>query len=125
MKDYNSKILANKHFLNPIIPNLSEYVTIAAPEKGGTGNWVGAPSVIMNDSNEYWLAYRLRNRKERGYEIRICKSKDGEIFNTEKRIEKRILMLNLWKDPRSSKTPELAITSSTFPPICPDWDGIF
>lgn len=65
--------------------------TVRVPPLKEKGSWVGAPSVIFDDSQEkFFLYYRLRNPRNkpmksinyhRGYEARIAESDDGVIFN--------------------------------------------
>jgi hypothetical protein len=45
----------------------------------GSGAWTGSPSALCVDG-EIFLAYRLRNAKQRGYAVEVAKSADGVVF---------------------------------------------
>jgi len=99
-----------KHFSEPLIPDVSKYYRIASPPKPVEWYWVGAPSVILDEnSGEYWLAYRVRNREKRGYEVHLVKSSNGVTFKTVKIFRKEeagLISLErpaLLKDPWSGK----------------------
>jgi hypothetical protein len=54
--------------------------TIATPEGEGDGWWTGAPGAWW-DGSRFWVTYRVRRPKpERGCEIRLVSSQDGEHF---------------------------------------------
>ena len=78
-----------KSFLNIPKFNLNEYKVIAKPQNFSEGCWAGAPSVVFDeDSGEYWLVYRVRDKVERGIEIHIARSKDGISFKNEKVLKR-------------------------------------
>ncbi|MEA3320403.1 MAG: hypothetical protein U9Q88_10265 [Bacillota bacterium] len=59
---------------------------VITPLGNETGYWAGAPTILFDEKNEtFYLYYRLRNPRglgdnERGFEVRIASSKDGENF---------------------------------------------
>lgn len=62
-----------------------------APDAGGRGHWVGAPSVL-DEGERILLAYRLRRpRPDRGYECRIAESADGLRFTDVWSVRKETL----------------------------------
>jgi hypothetical protein len=52
-------------------------VVVPAPAPG-PGNWVGAPSVVIDDEG-FVIAYRVRTAGERGSAVHIARSTDGEM----------------------------------------------
>lgn len=93
--------------VQPLIPKVSNYKTIVKSKKSRENYWVGAPSVVKDFGKNIWLTYRVREPKERGTEVRICKSKDGYHFETVKVIKKEevnaksLERSSLIQDPRS------------------------
>jgi hypothetical protein len=71
--------------------------TIKTPTGTGTGYWVGAPTVLYEDKERaFYLYYRLRQPRglgedERGFEVRIAKSFDGENFEDVWKLHKKEL----------------------------------
>lgn len=61
------------------LPDPSEGRTVVEPPGRGMGFWAGAPSVL-HDGENFYLYYRLRSPRERGFECRIAKSRDGLNF---------------------------------------------
>ena len=63
-----------------------DYTVILKPDKDVAEWWAGAPSVARSADGVFWMACRMRTaeapRGQRGYEIRILKSTDGEHFET-------------------------------------------
>ncbi|WP_078379057.1 glycoside hydrolase family protein [Sutcliffiella halmapala] len=59
---------------------------VISPLGKETGYWAGAPTVLFDEKDQtFYLYYRLRNPRghgenERGFEVRIASSKDGENF---------------------------------------------
>ncbi|HLQ82520.1 MAG TPA: hypothetical protein VK121_01560 [Pseudogracilibacillus sp.] len=68
--------------------NPEEGKTIIEPLGNEKGYWVGAPTILYDKENKtFYLYYRIRQPRghgedERGFEVRIAKSKDGENFKT-------------------------------------------
>ena len=64
-------------------PQPEKSVVAIRPPVAGNGNWVGAPSAVL-DGGEIYLAYRLRRPigHGRGYAIAVARSADGEHFET-------------------------------------------
>lgn len=58
--------------------------TVLAPEANGAGYWVGAPTVVFDESLGFLLCYRRRRPRgvdpDRGYTAVIARSKDGFEF---------------------------------------------
>jgi hypothetical protein len=77
--------------------NPEEGKTVISPLGNETGYWAGAPTVLYDDKDEtFYLYYRLRNPRghgedERGFEVRIASSKDGENFTDVWSVHKREL----------------------------------
>ncbi len=71
--------------------------TVIQPPGDGVGFWAGAPSIMFDDKDDtFYLYYRLRKPRgygedERGYEVRIASSKDGENFRDVWRLHKKDL----------------------------------
>ncbi len=68
----------------PPLFNPQDGETILKPEESGSGNWVGAPSIVYDSSTQrFYLYYRVRKpRPIRGGECYIAESTDGETFDT-------------------------------------------
>jgi hypothetical protein len=61
---------------------------VAVPAPGaGEGNWAGAPSAVL-DGEGIVIAYRVRTREQRGGEVVVARSNDGERFATVAVLEK-------------------------------------
>jgi len=80
---------------------------VASPQGKGKGFWVGAASSLFDSqSSKFYLSYRLRSPKERGYKCLIGESEDGVNFRSIWEIRKEDLNANsiegtsLIKDPR-------------------------
>ncbi|MCM3720215.1 hypothetical protein [Fictibacillus phosphorivorans] len=77
--------------------NPEEGKTVISPLGNETGFWAGAPTVLFDEKDEtFYLYYRLRNPRglgenERGFEVRIASSKDGENFTDVWSVHKREL----------------------------------
>ncbi|MHB1683683.1 MAG: glycoside hydrolase family protein [Bacilli bacterium] len=71
--------------------------TILHPPGEGAGFWVGAPTVMYDEKDHtFYLYYRVRNPRgfgddERGFEVRIAKSADGQHFEDVWRMHKKEL----------------------------------
>lgn len=71
--------------------------SIIDPPGQGVGFWVGAPTIMFDDKDGiFYLYYRLRQPRgygenERGYEVRIATSKDGEKFKDAWKLHKKEL----------------------------------
>ena len=69
--------------LSPLMFDPVSAEVVLAPERGGKGYWVGAPSVVVDEeSQRVLLSYRRRrprdgSRDERGYLAAIAESTDG------------------------------------------------
>jgi hypothetical protein len=63
------------------MPDVSASTMVASPETKGKGNWSGAPSA-QRFGDSYYLAYRMRDRGERGHRVAIARSYDGVEFET-------------------------------------------
>lgn len=104
----NNKGNPMRHFMEPLIPNVSDYKTVVKPPRPKENYWVGAPSSI-SDGQNIWLTYRVRNPQQRGFELHIAKSKDGIFFEDVKVINKKDLnaksleRASMIKDPWTSK----------------------
>lgn len=63
--------------------------TVAVPAPGtGFGAWAGAPSAALDDDLTFVIAYRLRSPQERGAEVVLARSDDGERLETVTRLDK-------------------------------------
>ncbi|MBC7328639.1 hypothetical protein H5T87_11105 [bacterium] len=72
-----------------------EGITVASPEGSGKGYWAGAPSSLYDPvSNKFYLSYRLRSPKERGYRCIIGESEDGVHFREIWSVRKELLNAN-------------------------------
>ncbi|UOQ44107.1 hypothetical protein MUN89_19970 [Halobacillus salinarum] len=71
--------------------------SIIRPTNNEEGYWAGAPTILYDEKDStFYLYYRLRNPRghgedERGYEVRIASSKDGEDFTDIWSIHKKEL----------------------------------
>ncbi len=63
-------------------------VCVPAPATG-PGNWVGAPSAQEAADGRLWVAYRVRTTAERGSEVILARSEDGERLTTVARFDKQ------------------------------------
>ncbi|WP_181347169.1 hypothetical protein [Thalassobacillus sp. CUG 92003] len=72
-------------------------VAVIKPQGNEAGFWAGAPTVLFDEKDStFYLYYRLRNPRgygedERGFEVRIASSKDGEQFTDMWRLHKKEL----------------------------------
>jgi hypothetical protein len=62
------------------IPQPAESALVAAPARPGPGNWVGAPSALV-DGDDVWLAYRERDPERRGGRVVLARSQAGGRFD--------------------------------------------
>ena len=54
-------------------------VAVAAPAPGrGPGEWTGAPSAVLDRDGSFVVAYRVRRAAQRGGEVVVARSDDGE-----------------------------------------------
>lgn len=99
--------MQNKFFVEPPLPDPSDYEVIRSAPKKKENYWVGAPSIFQDRSNTIWLTYRIRSPEERGEEMRIARSGDGYDFEDIKTIHKKDLgaksleRSSLLEDPRT------------------------
>ena len=64
-------------------------VAVAAPAPGrGPGEWTGAPSAVLDHDGSFVVAYRVRRRAQRGGEVVVARSDDGERLTPVARIGK-------------------------------------
>jgi hypothetical protein len=67
--------------------NPDEGKTVLHPTGNGVGFWVGAPTIMYDEKDAtFYLYYRVRQPRgfgddERGFEVRIASSQDGENFH--------------------------------------------
>jgi hypothetical protein len=62
---------------------------VAAPAPGsGSGEWTGAPSAALDRDGSFVVAYRVRRAAERGSEVVVARSDDGERLTPVARIGK-------------------------------------
>jgi len=93
-------------FLKPVIPDFSKYSVIAEPLKGEEWYWVGAPSALYDiNSDEFWLAYRVRSKEERGFKLVLAVSKNGVNFNSANFFYKSDVNLRSFERPSLVKDP--------------------
>lgn len=61
-----------------------EYVTVLEPDRDAPDWWAGAPSVVRAPDGTFYMAVRMREAisppGQRGFEVRILRSKDGVRF---------------------------------------------
>jgi hypothetical protein len=62
------------------IPRPPESALVVAPAHPGPGNWVGAPSALV-DGDDVWLAYRERDPERRGGRVVVARSRGGAAFD--------------------------------------------
>jgi len=63
--------------------------TVAVPAPGtGVGAWAGAPSAALDTDRTFVIAYRMRSPQERGAEVVLARSDDGERLETVARMDK-------------------------------------
>jgi hypothetical protein len=63
--------------------------TVAVPAPGsGFGAWAGAPSATLDTDLTFVIAYRVRSPQERGAEVVLARSEDGERLETVARLGK-------------------------------------
>ncbi|MFX0097968.1 MAG: hypothetical protein ACFFCS_00185 [Candidatus Hodarchaeota archaeon] len=94
-----------------IVKALADFKKVVEPEKNEANWWAGAPSVAFDPENhEFWLAVRMRTaegrRGQRGYEIRILKSKEGEKFDVVRKIHRKDLGVPVLERPALVFTPD-------------------
>jgi hypothetical protein len=71
--------------------------TVVRPTGNGVGFWAGAPTIMFDDKdNTFYLYYRVRQPRgygddERGFEVRIAASRDGEHFEDVWKLHKKEL----------------------------------
>ena len=64
-------------------------VAVAAPAPGrGPGEWTGAPSAVLDHDGSFVVAYRVRRTAQRGGEVVVARSDDGERLTPVARIGK-------------------------------------
>jgi hypothetical protein len=62
---------------------------VAAPAPGsGAGEWTGAPSAALDRDGSFVVAYRVRRAAQRGSEVVVARSDDGERLTPVARIGK-------------------------------------
>ncbi|MBM7572675.1 hypothetical protein [Aquibacillus albus] len=70
---------------------------VCSPTGEGVGYWVGAPTIMFDDKDStFYLYYRVRQPRgfgddERGFEVRIARSLDGENFQDAWSVHKKEL----------------------------------
>lgn len=78
--------------LGGIGAKFQQYEVVLEPDKNEPEWWAGAPSVVREKDDTFWLACRMRTadspRGLRGYEIRILRSDDGIHFKRAHRIRR-------------------------------------
>lgn len=85
MKNTLLNVQENPFKLAPLF-NPEEGKAVVSPLGNETGYWAGAPTALFDEKDKtFYLYYRLRNPRghgenERGFEVRIASSKDGENF---------------------------------------------
>lgn len=80
--------------------------TVAVPAPGnGFGAWAGAPSAALDTDLTFVIAYRVRSPRERGAEVVLARSADGERLETVARLDKSQF------DAESLERPALVRTS--------------
>ena len=79
-------------------------VAVAAPGSG-FGAWAGAPSAALDSDLTFVIAYRVRSPQERGAEVVLARSGDGERLETVTRLDKSQF------DAESLERPALVRTS--------------
>lgn len=80
--------------------------TVAVPAPGtGFGAWAGAPSAVLDTDLTFVIAYRVRSPRERGAEVVLARSDDGERLETVTRLDKSQF------DAESLERPALVRTS--------------
>jgi hypothetical protein len=62
----------------PVPVDDAPYVVVVPAPAPGPGNWVGAPSAVVDEDGGFVIAYRLRTAQERGGAVHIARSADGE-----------------------------------------------
>ena len=71
-------------WLDSVRNRFGEYDVVAVPDRDEAEWWAGAPSVVRDKEGTFWMAVRMRTSErplgQRGYEIRIFRSSDGEAF---------------------------------------------
>jgi hypothetical protein len=69
---------------SPIVKAMAEYEVVIKPDKIKAQWSVGAPSILITESGQFFMAARMREGDsrlgKRGYEIRIFQSNDGIHF---------------------------------------------
>ena len=98
---------------SPLVKALGEYTVIVNPDKRKAQWSVGAPSLLITENGDFYLAVRMRDGDsplgKRGYEIRILKSDDGIHFSPILRIYREDARVStfgrpaLVRDPRTGK----------------------
>jgi len=64
-------------------------VAVAAPAPGrGPGEWTGAPSAVLDRDLSFVVTYRVRRAAQRGGEVVVARSEDGERLTPVTRIGK-------------------------------------
>jgi hypothetical protein len=63
------------------LPSLDDAQVVVPAPAPGAGNWAGAASAVLVDS-EFWLAYRVRRpvHEGRGVSVVVARSTDGVVF---------------------------------------------
>lgn len=79
----------SKVFSYPFPLDLSKYQVIAGSQSEGKGYWTGGCSSLKDKNGMIYLAYRVRNPKERGYKLCIASSQDGTNFTMVKSMSKQ------------------------------------
>lgn len=66
-----------------LLPDLDAAQVVVPAPAAGPGNWAGAPSAVLVDS-EFWLTYRVRRplTQGRGVSSVVARSRDGLSFQT-------------------------------------------
>jgi hypothetical protein len=79
---------------------------VELPPGAGPGNWVGAPSAVLDATGAVVLAYRIRVADDRGITNTIARSVDGERFTTLATIDREHVQAVSLERPALVRTPE-------------------
>jgi hypothetical protein len=87
-------------------PGMGRAAVVQLPPGTGPGNWVGAPSAVLDSSGAVVLAYRVRVPDGRGVTNRIARSADGERFITLATIDRNQMDAVSLERPALVRTPD-------------------
>lgn len=92
-----------------IAKHFSKWEVVVVPDRRAPEWWAGAPSIVRDDAGNFWMAVRMRTAEaplgQRGYEIRILRSRDGVEFKPVHSIQREDVPVPGFERPALRRDP--------------------